>query len=134
MAAARSKDAVVVHLQPADLGSITMIIDGDRTNLKAEVYSDQQKVRDALQQMQPQLTQQLHQKGIDLTALTVQKGSELPSNYQQNPNQGGQADPQPQRNSQSSAQSGSDSTKSNGFGIDPRQAAVKSTGGVDLWI
>ncbi len=71
LSAGRSKDGIIVHLQPADLGAITVVLHGDRTDLQARLYSENDRVRTALQQAHPDLVKHLGQRGVTLSSLAV---------------------------------------------------------------
>jgi flagellar hook-length control protein FliK len=131
MAAAKSQQGVIVHLQPLDLGSITLLVKPESGGVSAEIGASNDQVRQALAQSQPQLSRHLELRGLTVTNVSVsaetsnRDSQRQPSSQQQHPS------------FSSSAQSGHSALpRASQYGSpDPvaRRSPSRATG-VDLWI
>jgi flagellar hook-length control protein FliK len=90
LAATRPQNAVVVHLEPPDLGTMTITIARSGNEVEASMAVSHEQVRAAIESGRHQLGQTLEQRGLQLTQLTVtasegtQFGSATNSQTQQN--------------------------------------------------
>jgi flagellar hook-length control protein FliK len=71
LAVTQQKGGVVIHLEPANLGSITLVVKAVASNITAEVTASDDHVRTALEQSRDQLGQQLQSRGYHLTSVSV---------------------------------------------------------------
>lgn len=72
MAAAKSPEGVIVHLSPADLGSITLLVKPESGGaITAEMGASNDQVRQALQGSQQALTRQLELRGLSVANVSV---------------------------------------------------------------
>ncbi|MGV3618332.1 MAG: flagellar hook-length control protein FliK [Fimbriimonas sp.] len=129
MAAAKNPEGVVIHLQPADLGSITLIVKPDSgEGVSAKVGASNDQVRQALEASQGTLTRQLELRGHVVASVSV--SAETAQRDPQRQSQGQQSGFQPRQfHSQASSRSPQYGSS------DPiaRPSRLKATG-VDLWI
>ena len=72
LATSRRKDAVVVRLEPRDLGVLTITINQAQNQVEATVAASNDQVRAALQQSAPALQQSLETKGLQLASLNIE--------------------------------------------------------------
>ena len=133
MAASRPKNGVVVMLEPAHLGAITMVLKGDKSDLQAQVYSENDRVREAIRQAHPSLVQHLGQRGVTLTSLAVStdnstSASLSSSNAWKQPNQ--ERTPNQPSNTPRTAPSLGEAPMT----IAQIRNAARNTQGVDIWI
>lgn len=70
MAAARPRDGVTVHLRPADLGNITLVVKSIGSIVNAEILASNDQVRQALENSRPQLQEAMQQRGMQLQQVT----------------------------------------------------------------
>ncbi|MFQ3587760.1 MAG: flagellar hook-length control protein FliK [Fimbriimonadaceae bacterium] len=127
LAAKSARREVVVHLEPEELGSVTMVVRRNGTNVEASVYASHEQVRAALDQNRAGLTQQLESRGLTLGGLTVgSQSAEARSN-------GDGAQPAFAQPAQ--ARFGSDSTGASArpATIDQIRASIRKASGLDLW-
>lgn len=71
LAASRPREAVTIHLQPQDLGNVTVVIKNAGVKMSAEFFATHDGVRDALKQDSGKLTEQLQAKGVAMTHIAV---------------------------------------------------------------
>jgi hypothetical protein len=72
MAAAKSPQGVLVHLEPADLGSITLLVKPESGGaVSADIGASNDQVRQALQGSQQTLQRQLELRGVAVANVTV---------------------------------------------------------------
>lgn len=131
LAAARPKQGVVVMLQPADLGSITLVLSGDKSDLQAHVYSENSRVREALQQGHPDLVQHLSGRGVNLTHLAVSTENRTSASLSNS-----ESWKSPDRNqSQSSSTSSANARPSRELeaAVTAHRPSTSGADGVDLW-
>ncbi len=71
LVASRPKDGVVVHLEPRDLGTVTLVVKGLQGALDVQVSASDDRVRESLNSSRPELAQALAPRGIELRELRV---------------------------------------------------------------
>ena len=71
LVAARPKDGVTVHLEPRDLGTITLVVKGLSSALDVQVTASDDRVRQSLDASRPELAQALAPRGIELREMRV---------------------------------------------------------------
>ncbi len=79
LAVTQQKEGVVVHLEPANLGSITLVVKAVASNISATVTASDEHVRAALDQSRDQLGQQLQARGYHLASVSVNSASSASS-------------------------------------------------------
>ncbi|MBX3118795.1 MAG: flagellar hook-length control protein FliK [Fimbriimonadaceae bacterium] len=129
LAAARPKNGVTIHLEPFDLGKITMTIKSSGHDVDAQISASNEAVRVALESNRPMLQQALDQRGINLVNVDV-SGQTLTQDMPQRQQHGqmnAQSQPAPTWGAQ---QSGLNTTTI----TENRHYVAKATGGVNLWI
>lgn len=142
LAATRPREAVVVRLEPQDLGSVTLTLKQLGTVLEANIMASEDRVRQALDQGRSELLAQLNQRGVGLQNLTVSRAengqnatdsSRQPAQERSQPsaNQNQQASRQPYQGSYSGHGS---SLTGSGAETSSRRATSATSGGVDIWI
>lgn len=146
LAATRQQDGVVVHLQPPNLGSITLVVKTVASNVSAQVTATDDHVRSALELGRDQLGQQLQSRGYHLTSISVGStsssagaGSNLSQNSRNGANGPGSWQGQQQSSQQNAgrpaAQRPTTSIKSETAGPSrPTSVSSSSQPGLDLWI
>lgn len=85
MAIARPTNGVVVHLQPQNLGSVTLIVKGIASQMSTQIIASNDRLHAALQTGTADLTKSLADKGVSMGQITVSKGSGT-ENSPNNPN------------------------------------------------
>ena len=76
LAASRPREAVTIHLQPQDLGDVTVIIKNVGAKMSAELFATNDGVRDALKQDSSKLAEQLQSKGVAITHVAVNQSAQ----------------------------------------------------------
>lgn len=76
LAATRPKESVTIHLQPPDLGSVTVVLKNVGVKMSAEFFASHDGVRDALKEDAGKLTEQLQSKGVAMTHIAVSQSSQ----------------------------------------------------------
>ena len=71
LVAARPKDGVTIHLEPRDLGTITLVVKGLASALDVQVAASDERVQRGLDASRPELAQALAPRGIELRELRV---------------------------------------------------------------
>ena len=71
LVAARPKDGVTIHLEPRDLGTITLVVKGLSTALDVQVAASDERVQKGLDASRPELAQALAPRGIELRELRI---------------------------------------------------------------
>ncbi len=71
MAAAKPKDGIVIHLQPSELGSVSMVVKTAGKMVDAQIFASNSNVREALEQSKSQLAESVQHRGYQLNAVTV---------------------------------------------------------------
>ena len=132
LSAARPKGGVMIQLQPADLGSITLILHGDRSDLQAQVVSENDKVRTALQQAHPDLVQHLGQRGVTLTSMSVTTHNN--TNSTSTSTDSGKSNQQQRQDSPAQSQPNSFSSFGSTAPLTSASASSRSLSGIDLSI
>ena len=66
LVAARPKDGVTIHLEPRDLGTVTLVVKGVVSALDVQVTASDERVRKDLDASRPELVQALAPRGIEL--------------------------------------------------------------------
>lgn len=129
LAAARPRNGVTIHLEPFDLGKITMTIKSSGNDVDATIAASNEAVRVALEHSRPQLQQALDQRGISLVNIDV-TGQTLTQDMPHR-QQSGQAQSQTQN---APAWMGREQAAATAALTDSRTYVAKATGGVNLWI
>lgn len=128
LAAKSARREVVVHLEPEELGSVTMVVRRNGTQVEASVYASHEQVRTAIDQNRAGLSQQLESRGLTLGGLTVgsqsaegrspNDGSSLAFSHPSHPNFG----------------AGSSGTSArSAVTIEQIRASIRKDSGLDLW-
>ena len=71
LVAARPKDGVTVHLEPRDLGTLTLVVKGLSHALDVQVTASDDRVRQSLDASRPELVQALLPRGIELREMRI---------------------------------------------------------------
>lgn len=71
LVAARPKDGVTVHLEPRDLGTVTLVVKGLAHALDVQVSASDDRVRGALSESRSELAQALAPRGLGIRELRV---------------------------------------------------------------
>ena len=71
LVAARPKDGVTIHLEPRDLGTITLVVKGLSSALDVQLAASDERVQKGLDASRPELAQALAPRGIELRELRV---------------------------------------------------------------
>lgn len=71
MAAVKPKDGMTVHLQPSDLGTVSMVVKAVGKTVEAEIFATNPAVRDALETSKTQLAASVQHRGLQLANVTV---------------------------------------------------------------
>ncbi len=129
LAAARPRNGVTIHLEPFDLGKVTMTIKSSGNEVEAHIAASHEAVRQALEQSRPLLQQALDQRGISLVNVDVSSQTltqDAPNRQQQS------------RNMQPQTQTGNSWSQGDRGGAmsvaETRSYVAKAAGGVNLWI
>ncbi len=134
LAASRTRDGVVVHLEPPGLGSMTVTIRKIESTVDASIVTSNDQVRDALAQSRPQLAAALQSKGLSLGQVDVSSRSS--GNSAQFAPRQGSSQPGAQNQQSTQARAGSNSREAQS--APTRTATVlqayRKIGGVDVWI
>ncbi len=137
LAATRAKNGVVVHLQPAHLGSITLTVKSTGGAIETEISASNENVRTALEQNHSMLSHALEQKGYQLESVTVKAHADAAQTGSSTHNDHRQQAQQQQSQSQSAADHRM-SYRSPGIGTSAAAASARYTSakstGVDYWI
>ncbi len=119
MAATRPQESVTIEFRPLDLGDIKVMLTQSEDRVEATVITDNDRVRQAVHAMQPELRATLDQRGVQLGSFNVmdfgQPKEQAPHNHQHQPS----PTPLGQREPASAA---------------PRAQMTATTAGVDLSI
>lgn len=144
LAATRPKEGVVVHLDPPDMGSLSLIVKAGVHGVDASISASNDHVRKALEQSRSELGQSLQNRGITLNSVNVT--SQNPGNGQgQGSSMSMDAQTARQQHNQQQGQSGNPgsspnaSTLTSGFAertvVSDRQVrASRNANALDLWI
>lgn len=127
LSASRAKEAVIVHLNPPDLGEMTIMVKSASQRVDAEITTSNDNVRQALQAHAGQLGQSLAQRGLELNSLNF--GSHTNTSTQHG-SLAHQNAPQGQQNARPQSGNGLAESKPNSQPI----AFSATTQGVDLRI
>lgn len=71
LVAARPREGVTIHLEPRDLGSVTLVVKGLASALDVQMTASDSRVRESLDSARPELAQALAPRGIELRELRV---------------------------------------------------------------
>lgn len=69
--AAKPKQGVTIHLDPGDLGKVTIVVKSQGKDVEAQILTNNESVRQAIVQAKSQLIEQLDQRGFSLATVTV---------------------------------------------------------------
>jgi flagellar hook-length control protein FliK len=131
--ATRPRGAVVIHLNPEDLGSITLTVKAVGNSIETQIHASDGAVRNALDQNHAQLAASLEQKGFTLSQMTVtgSSGSSLGTDAQARQQQA-----QQQNHNQAAQRQSANHQYGSKLPDDQAQARqfVRKATGVDLWI
>ncbi len=133
MAATRPKEGVTIHLQPDNLGTVTLVVKSLNSTVETQIYASNDHVRDALNQSRNQLVAAMHAKGITLSDVSVSGQSDFTATTgQKDPN----AAQQQMQQQQSSTQRPTNTFSGGGAALNIEQMRRSNgTGpGVDVWI
>ncbi len=126
LAAAKPRGGVTIHLDPKELGSITLVVKQVNGAVDAQVMTENSQVREALTTHQPQLGIALENRGLNLNSITVSGQSQLGADAQRQAFQ--QQDPHRGRPHTTFHQN------DRGGKAEAEPRAQLATSGVDLWI
>lgn len=119
--ATRPQDRVTIEFRPLDLGDIKIVLTQQNDQVQAQIISDNDRVRQAIHAVQPELRQSLEQRGVQLGSFSV---SDFGSHHEPNRQQ---PNPQPHPQTPAAFREPANMTQ--------RPVAVATrTGGVDLSI
>lgn len=82
LAAARPKNGVTVHLNPDDLGTITLVVKSIGQQVDAQFFASDQRVCQALDQNQTRLSEAMGQRGFQLQSVSVSQQTNNSTNSQ----------------------------------------------------
>lgn len=71
LVASRPRDGVTVHLEPRDLGTVTLVVKGLASSLDVQVTASDERVRQGLEASRPDLAQALAPRGIELRDMRI---------------------------------------------------------------
>ncbi len=69
--AAKPKQGITIHLDPGDLGKVTIVVKSQGKDVEAQILTNNENVRQAIVQAKTQLIEQLDQRGFSLATVTV---------------------------------------------------------------
>ncbi|GEM_PF-4389261 len=72
MVAARPRDGVTIHMEPHELGTVTLVVKGLASALDVQVTASDERVRQSLDASRPELAQALAPRGIGLREIRVE--------------------------------------------------------------
>lgn len=128
MAAAKAPEGVLIHLNPADLGSITLLVKPESGGaVSADIGASNDQVRQALQGSQQTLQRQLELRGVAVANVSV-----TAETADRNPQQHGQQSAYQPR--QFNHQSPTYQAPSYGSPAPVARPSRLKASGVDLWI
>ena len=135
LAAARPREGVTVHLEPRDLGTVTLVVKGLASALDVQVFASDDRVRESLGASRPELAQALAPRGIELREIRV---APAPTSSATSAG-GGSASANPDGRPRGGAQPQQPQSTPNGFRSAaptvPRTRAVRPSGrGVDVLV
>jgi flagellar hook-length control protein FliK len=130
LAAARPRDGVVIHLEPKDLGSITLTVKSVGNQVDAQIGASNEHVRTALEQNRAHLGQAMEFRGLNLTSVTIDNQT-TSSNYSQTQQQLTQQ--QEDRQARQHLASPAHDDRSTAPSLETIRRSVRKADGVDLW-
>ena len=71
LVASRPRDGVTIHLEPRDLGTVTLVVKGLASALDVQMYASDERVREGLEASRPELAQALAPRQIEIRELRV---------------------------------------------------------------
>jgi len=136
MVAARPRDGVTIHLEPRDLGTVTLVVKGLSSALDVQVSASDARVREGLEASRNDLAQALAPRGIELRDVRIVTSSSNGANSGQgskdsgsNPNPN--PDGRPRHQSPNSHQTGFTQSSTRAVRTSGSRGS-RRTGGVDL--
>jgi flagellar hook-length control protein FliK len=136
MVAARPRDGVTIHLEPRDLGTVTLVVKGLSSALDVQVSASDARVREGLEASRNDLAQALAPRGIELRDVRIVTSSSNGANSGQgskdsgsNPNPN--PDGRPRHQSPNSHQTGFTQSSTRAVRTSSSRGS-RRTGGVDL--
>ena len=132
LVASRPKNGLTVHLEPRDLGTVTLVVKGLQSALDVQVNASDERVRQGLDASRPELAQALAPRGIELRELRVATASQSSgTSANSNAGNGGSgANPEGRARTQTSSQAFAKPSRAEG-----RAPRSRSNGrGVDLLV
>ncbi len=85
LAAARPKNGVTIHLNPQDLGSITVVVRSIGRMVDTQLTASDARVADALDQNQTRLIEMMDSRGFQVQSVTVSQQSNHSTNQDSKP-------------------------------------------------
>lgn len=79
LVAARPREGVTIHLEPRDLGTVTLVVKGLASALDVQMTASDSRVRESLDASRPELAQALAPRGIEIRELRVASAPSSPS-------------------------------------------------------
>lgn len=130
LAAARPKNGVTIHLNPDNLGTVTVIVKAIGQQVSTEMFASDDRVRNALDQNQTRLTEAMSSRGFQLQSVTVSDQTNHSTHSH------GQRDWQNQtsQNGQTSDHSGRQEGRQPGHGQAQSQLALQESGASNRWM
>jgi len=81
--AAKPQERVTVEFRPLDLGDIKLILTQQNDQVDARIITDNDRVRQAVAAVQPELRQSLEQRGLQLGSFSVSNFGDAPAQQRQ---------------------------------------------------
>lgn len=134
MVAARPRDGVTIHLEPRDLGTVTLVVKGLSSALDVQVSASDTRVREGLEASRNDLAQALAPRGIELRDVRIVTSSSSGSGSGQASKDGGSnpnPDGRPRQQASNSHQTGFTQSSSRPTRTSGSRGS-RRTGGVDL--
>lgn len=79
LVAARPRDGVTIHLEPRDLGTVTLVVKGLASALDVQMFASDERVRQSLDASRPELAQALAPRHIEVREIRVSAAPSAPS-------------------------------------------------------
>lgn len=139
MVAARPREGVTVHLEPRDLGTVTLVVKGAASALDVRMYASDDRVKESLNETRNDLAQALAPRGIAVRDVRIADAPLPNSSSAMGSGTSGQRSPDDrprQAFAQANANQSNSRSASNGTPVQSRPPSRISRGsrGVDLLI
>lgn len=141
LAATHPKDGVVIHLEPANLGSLTVTLKQTAAGVDAQMSASNEHVRKALQESRTDLTTAMQQRGIEMKSISVSTSTATgngsgngSSSFGTDSQTNQQARNQSQQSQNSYASTRDRLTSSDGTTTEENRRVQVRSSGLDVWI